>query len=107
MQRVKAVGSRRQSSLSLLNAPAGLAWTACLQVTSGQTGRPLGMGQASPSRAHKLAVPARRKASPEKSESLIVALICTISKGARSQGGTLTQSEEAKRRTRGWPGQPG
>src|SRR6266404_4886017 len=49
----------------------------------------------------------RRNASPEKSESLIVALICIISKGARSQGGTLTQSKEAKRRTRGWPGQPG
>ena len=62
---------------------------------------------AKPNRPRKLARPARRAGSPEKSESLIVALICTTSKGARSQGGTLAQCAEAKRRTRGWPGQPG
>ena len=65
------------------------------------------MGRQNPNGAPKLAVPARRNAFPEKSESLIVALICIILNDARSQGGTLMQCAEAKRRTRGWPGQPG
>jgi len=51
---------------------------------------------ANPKRTHKLAAPVRRASSPEKSEFLIVALICIILNGAGSQGGTLTQREEAK-----------
>lgn len=60
-----------------------------------------------PRQQHKRVRPVRLRLSPEKSESLIVALICIILNGAGSQGGTLVQRMEAKQRTRGWPGQPG
>src|SRR5437667_12827631 len=64
------------------------------------------MGIKSPRGRNKLAAPARPALSPERSESLIVPLTCSISKHARREGGTLTQRAEAKRRTRGWLGRP-
>ncbi len=64
------------------------------------------MGIKSPRGWHKLAAPVRLILSPERSESLIVPLTCTISKRAKREGGILTQRAEAKRRTRGWLGRP-
>jgi len=51
----------------------------------------------SPNHLHKLASPARRQASPERSESLIVALICSTSKEQGAKGDTYSTREgEAK-----------
>src|SRR5438034_7982878 len=61
------------------------------------------MGIKGPRGRNKLAAPARPALSPERSESLIVPLTCTISKRARREGGYLLNAQRrSEGRGDGW-----